>query len=250
MPKKTVWRDFLYGLRAVPPYELSFLRAGDSNGRRVIFIHGTPGNAEAWTDYLLAVPAGYEFISVDRPGFGESGPEHAVRSLEEQARALSYLLEERDGFKTVLVGHSLGGPIVAQVAADFPDRVAGIMIAAGSLDPSLEEIHPMQHVGDIWPIRAILPRAIRNSNHELFELKDELLKLQAKLKEVVVPIKIIHGTKDDLVPFSNVAFMKENFTNATLDVTVLTDRNHFIPWHSKAEMDEALQRLIQTIDSR
>ena len=37
---------------------LSYLRAGDASGPRVILVHGTPGSATAWTDYLLQPPSG------------------------------------------------------------------------------------------------------------------------------------------------------------------------------------------------
>ena len=72
---------------------LHYLRAGDPTGRRVIFVHGTPGSAYAFTDYLVNVPSGFEFISVDRPGFGKSGPDGAVVSLRMQALALRPLVE-------------------------------------------------------------------------------------------------------------------------------------------------------------
>ena len=52
-------------------YALSYLDAGEPNGRLVVFVHGTPGNARGWSDYLLHVPAGFHYIAVDRPGFGE-----------------------------------------------------------------------------------------------------------------------------------------------------------------------------------
>ncbi len=66
--------------------EVSYLRAGDATGTRVILVHGTPGSAEAWTDYLLRPPAGVDLIALDRPGFGRSGPQDAVTSLRRRRR--------------------------------------------------------------------------------------------------------------------------------------------------------------------
>lgn len=228
------------------PYEVSYVRGGDPDGPRVIFIHGTPGDAAGWSDYVLNPAEGYEYIAIDRPGFGESGPKGAVTSLKEQAAAFEDLLEERKGQKPILVGHSLGGPIIAQAAVDFPDKIGGLVIAAGSLDPDLEEIHFMQPVGEWFLIRSLLPRAIRNSNQELMALEPHLRTLQKGLKTVKSPIVIVHGTKDTLVPFENVAYMKKEFTGAaTLEVVVLKDRNHFLPWHSKDEIDKAIARVAQ-----
>lgn len=221
-------------------YTVSYLRAGDPNGHRVLFVHGTPGSAGAWADYLANVPNGYEFVAIDRPGFGESGPDGALTSLEDQARALDPLLKPG----IVLVGHSLGGPIIAKAAALYPEKVAGLIIVAGSLDPALEEINWLQYVGDAGVVSWMLPRAIRNANSELMPLQGELQILSGELERIRAPVIIIHGTQDDLVPFANVAFMKTKLTNAKLmDTVVLDGLNHFLPWNSKPVIDKAILQM-------
>jgi pimeloyl-ACP methyl ester carboxylesterase len=220
---------------------VSFLRAGDGTGPRVILVHGTPGTASSWADYLLSPPAGMEVVALDRPGFGQSGPDAAMPGLAEQAAAVFALLPT-DGRKVVLLGHSLGGPIVARVAADHPERVHALVLLAASLDPALEEIHPMQHVGAWAPLRGMLPRAIRNANSELMALEPELIALAALLPRITAKVVIVHGTKDDLVPVANVPFMQTHLSGARCVKTVLLDgRNHFLPWNSEAEVREAIR---------
>ncbi|MEM6491635.1 MAG: alpha/beta fold hydrolase, partial [Pseudomonadota bacterium] len=70
---------------------IAAMRRGE--GRRVIFVHGTPGDKELWADYLLDPPFPAEFVAIDRPGFGGSDPKDAVTDLEAQAAALLPLLE-------------------------------------------------------------------------------------------------------------------------------------------------------------
>jgi pimeloyl-ACP methyl ester carboxylesterase len=123
---------------------LSYLRAGDERAPRLILVHGTPGSASGWADYLTDPPPGVEVVALDRPGFGESGPDHAVTPLADQAAAVVALFPS-DGRPVLLLGHSLGGPIVARVAADHPERVAAVVLLAASLDPAQEAIHPMQN---------------------------------------------------------------------------------------------------------
>jgi hypothetical protein len=57
------------------------------------------------------------------------------------------------------------------------------------------------------PLRYLVPGALRPSNDELWWLKN-LFSLAPELKKITSAV-IIHGTKDALVPFSNVAFMKK-----------------------------------------
>ncbi len=212
--------------------QLSILRAGVVNGPLLILVHGTPGEATGWADYLLDPPKGMEVIAVDRLGFGQSGPDGAVTSLAAQAEAVAALLP-KDGRQVVLLGHSLGGPIVAQLAATHPARISAVVLLAASLDPALESIHPVQWVGAWAPVRFFLPRAMRNANAELIAHKVELQKLAALLPAIRAKIIIVHGTNDDLVPVANVAYMQTQLTGAACVKTVLLEgRNHFLPWNS------------------
>jgi len=229
---------------APPPagYRVSAIRAGDPNGRRIIFVHGTPGSADGWADFLASVPPGLEHVAVDRPGFGASGPDFAIVSLHEQAAALAPLLVQRGGRWPVLVGHSLGGPIVAQLAADQPGRVGALVILAGSLDPALERIHWAQPMGELPGIRSLLPRALRNANRELMALKPELERLQPALGRIACPVAIVHGTRDNLVPFANVAFMAAQLRRAELSIDRLEGQNHFLPWNEVGRVRRAIAR--------
>ncbi len=219
---------------------LSYLQAGDPTAPRLILVHGTPGSASGWSEYLTNPPPGADVVALDRPGFGDSGPPGAVTGLEAQAAAV-HALFPTDGRRVVLLGHSLGGPVVAQVAAQHPDRVAAVVLLAASLDPALEKINPMQWVGTWAAVRWALPRAIRNANAELIALKPELESLAHLLPKITAPVLIVHGTKDDLVPVANVPFMQAGLTGARCVKTELLEgQNHFLPWNSTGVVRQAI----------
>ena len=221
--------------------DITYLRAGKATGTRVILVHGTPGSAEGWTDYLLDPPPGVEMLALDRPGFGHSGPDGAITSLALQAAAVVALLPT-DGRKAVLVGHSLGGAVIARVAAEHPNQVGALVLLASSLDPAQEALHFMQPIAAMWPVRTVLPRALRNANAELMAFKGELDALAPLLKQITAPYVIVHGTKDDLVPFANVAYMQRMLVNARCAKTVvLPNQNHFLPWNSEPTVRGAIQ---------
>ncbi|NJM26321.1 MAG: alpha/beta hydrolase [Bacteroidia bacterium] len=93
----------------------------------VIFVHGSPGSLDAFihflTDSILLQRA--VLVSVDRPGFGQSNFGVAEPSLHQQGELLMPLLNryKKENKSIFLVGHSLGGPLIARMAIDHPDLV-------------------------------------------------------------------------------------------------------------------------------
>lgn len=209
--------------------------------RRIIYVHGTPGDASSYARYLREPIAGTHAIAIDRPGFGQTGGP-VVCSFEDQARALEPFL--LDGDRVVLVGHSLGGPIVARAAADYPDRVGAIVILAGSLDPDLEDLRWFNYAGGA--LHPLLPRTLRHSNMEIFDAGKQTRLLAGVLDRVVCPVVIVHGTEDTLVPHANVEYMKRAFRNAaSVDALTLHDADHFIPWTHEPEVRAAVELALE-----
>ena len=216
----------------------------ETGQQRLIFVHGTPGNARAFERYLLDPLPGFDSIAVDRPGFGQTRPRSPLPGLRDQALALEPFLVERGGSWPILIGHSLGGPVIARAAVDYPERVGGLVILSGSFDPSLEKISWYQRLANFAFIPYMIPRALRNSNRELYPLKDELEALGPLLMKVTCPVAIVHAPDDSLVPYENGAYMKGKFAEGVIrEVIALDGKDHFVPWNAEPEIREAILRL-------
>ena len=225
--------------------ELGYLEAGSPGGKKVIFIHGTPGSADGWLAYLAKTPVGHCFIAVDRPGYGVSQPHRGVLTLEEQAAALSKLIDYDSGERAILVGHSLGAALALQLALDYPHAISGLLLLAGAFDPELEEVNILQPLAATPFFSNLLPRAIDNANRELLGLKADLLDQASRLRKLTLPISIVHGDSDPLVPVANVDYLKEKLPGHSLDIEIIRNSDHFIPWSLKPTVDMALERVIR-----
>jgi len=111
------------------------LRMIDSgNGTPVVFIHGIGASLYSWRHQLPPVlSAGYRVIAFDNRGFGFSEqPAHGYHNAD-YVRLVLALLDSLGIASAVLVGHSMGGEIAAEVALTHPDRVRGLVLldAAG-----------------------------------------------------------------------------------------------------------------------
>ncbi len=95
----------------------------------VVFLHGQPGNADDWDLVRSAIAGRVPTIAVDRPGWdGRTRP----LDLAGNARAVLTRLDAEGIERATVAGHSLGGAIAAWLAADRPERVSGLVLAAPS----------------------------------------------------------------------------------------------------------------------
>lgn len=235
-------RHALSGRGGLP--SLSYLAAGDPEGRRVLFIHGTPGEAADWTPFLGAVPPFQQRLAVDRPGFGQSGPGGPVAALPEQSRAIAALLEAGPA-PAILVGSSYGGPVALQLAADRPDLVSGIVLVGSAADPEHEKTHPLQRLAAVPSLSRLLPRALHHSNTELLALRRGLEELGDRLHRIRVPVTILQGVHDTLVPPANAGYLTGRLTGTIRRRVMLVDRaGHFLHILRPGLVEDALSDMV------
>ncbi|HEX3797666.1 MAG TPA: alpha/beta hydrolase [Verrucomicrobiae bacterium] len=220
----------------------------------LVYIHGTPGDASAFRVQFDEPFPNANLLALERPGFVDSKPARRRPSLADQADALSALLTNSPPHKTILIGHSYGGPIAVQAALKFTNQVAGVILIGGSVDPAQEHVMLIQRIGD-WPIISwILPRAARQCNRELITLKGDLIRLKPQLANLSVPVLMLHGEKDNLVPFANVAYMRAQLDAAgksnLFDALTFPAYNHFIPWEHPDAVAAATRKLISDIQQQ
>lgn len=112
-----------------------FLDTGDrKSGEAIVFIHGWMCNADFWSDSINAFP-NQRVIAVDLIGHGKSDKPKVPYTIDLFARSVASVLKEANVNKAVLVGHSMGTPVVYQVYRLRPDKVRALVIVDGSLRP-------------------------------------------------------------------------------------------------------------------
>jgi pimeloyl-ACP methyl ester carboxylesterase len=226
--------------------DLSYIATGNPAGQKVVFIHGSPGNAQEWAPLLSRAPRDQYRIAVDRLGFGESAVEEPVVTLADHAGALAPLLDVGDGRKSILVGYSYGGPVALRAALDMPEHVAGIVLVGSAADPDFEEIHPLQELAALEIFAQILPAELANANAELVALEPELAAMAAELERLDVPVTIIHGLEDSLVPPENILFLHINLPRHIPVRTMLVEGgDHFLPWTHPERIDHAIRCILE-----
>jgi pimeloyl-ACP methyl ester carboxylesterase len=225
---------------------IHYAKTGRDSLPTIVFIHGTPGSWDAFMGYMLdsSLLAHYRIVSIDRPGFGYSDFGHAEH-LQRQSQLMSPVLATlRNGQPMYLAGHSLGGPLIIQLAADNPGMCNGLVMISGSVDPAEEKPEKWRPWLFNTPLNLLVPGAFRPSNVELWYLKKDLVDLKPLFNKIECPVYFIHGANDTWVPPGNVEYAKKLLVNARhISELMIPDGNHFIPWTKHKEIRNVLLTL-------
>ncbi len=241
--KKGTLRQYTVGKRT-----LNYLVAGDTNKPLIVFVHGSPGSLSAFIDFMAdsTLLKRAQLITVDRPGFGASNFGYAEPSLQKQASLLKPILEEyKNDRPIILVGHSLGGPLIARMAIDYPELVDGLIMVAPSIAPELEPYEWFRAPLATPFLKWLLPRSIRASNDEIYQLKPELEEMLPRWKEIQTPTIVIQGCKDSLVDPQNADFARRMLVNAPVQIELIEDMDHFVPWTNPELIRNAVVDLLE-----
>ncbi|MEL7001710.1 MAG: alpha/beta hydrolase, partial [Bacteroidota bacterium] len=87
------------------------------------------------------------------------------------------------------------------------------------------------------------PTSFRVTNDEIYYLEDELKDMLPLWKDIQIPATIIQGGKDSLVPAENADFARKMLINSPdVDIVLVEDMNHFVPWSNPELIREAILR--------
>ena len=122
-PATTTWPQVAISKDGTPiSYEI--YGAGEPT---LVFVHGWSCDSRYWRAQIEEFSKKYRVVVLDLAGHGHSGllrGRYTMRAFGEDVRAVT----EATGSSTViLIGHSMGGPVIAEAARLMPERVIGLI---------------------------------------------------------------------------------------------------------------------------
>ena len=104
----------------------------------LILVHGWSNTRSIWDDQISHFSKNYKVIAVDLPGFGKSGNDRNEWTIESYGNDISCIMQQLNLKKVVLVGFSLGAPVVIEAANKMQDRIIGIVLVDGIQDVDMK----------------------------------------------------------------------------------------------------------------
>jgi pimeloyl-ACP methyl ester carboxylesterase len=103
--------------------KIHYLTRGKGD-QALIFVHGWTCNADFWRTQMSDFPS-LHLIAVDLVGHGQSGKPRVAYTMDYFARSIEAVMRDAKVKRAVLVGHSMGTPVIRQFYRLYPDKNSG-----------------------------------------------------------------------------------------------------------------------------
>jgi pimeloyl-ACP methyl ester carboxylesterase len=119
-----------------------FARAGDlkvhykslgEGDTAVVFVHGWCCDHTVWREQAAGLHGKTRMLFIDLPGYGKSDKPKTDYTMDLFAKGIDAVLRDAGVEHAVLVGHSMGTPVVRQYYRLFPDKTKALVFVDGAL---------------------------------------------------------------------------------------------------------------------
>ena len=93
----------------------------------LVFVHGWMCDQTYWAAQAASFSETQTVVTIDLAGHGKSGMERESWPLMAFGADVEVVVEALDLDRVILIGHSMGGPVVLEAARLMPERVIGVV---------------------------------------------------------------------------------------------------------------------------
>lgn len=228
-------------------YNVGYGVAGD--GPAVVLIHGLSGSTRWWRRNVPALAERFRVYVVDLVGFGTSRGSRFA--LAEGAELLAGWMDAVGLGQASLVGHSMGGYVVAELAATRPALVRRLLLVDAAVLPFgrtfaqhglglLREL--LQLPPAFFPV--LVGDALRAGPLTIWAAAQEVMRadLSTKLGQIHAPTLLVWGARDRVVPLALGRALADRLV--ACELAVIEGAGHNAMWDRPAVFNQLALRFL------
>ena len=248
----------------VKDIQLAYERRG--TGTPLVLIHGYPLDHHLWDEVVPLLEDTFDVILPDLRGFGESTLADSSPTMDDYAADLAGLLDYLGIQQTAMVGHSMGGYVALAFARLYPERLSGLGLVSSQVlpDPPDRKEGRYKSAADVAEngiasvVATMTPKFTSDENLQGFarlsmerqpaaayiaalKAMAERLDSTPLLSTLNVPVVIVHGTSDALIPIERAHEVKAELPQAHL--VEISGVGHMPMMEAKEKTAQALKQL-------
>lgn len=219
---------------------IRYFEAGPRDRPPLVLLHGLGDSGETWAGIIPALARDYRVLAPDLAGFGQAPIPPEGMHFSVLTDYLARFLETIGIEHAVIIGNSLGGAVAMRYAALHPERVARLFLlnTAGLPFDGVEVFSPRTRAeasklatASIGTQRLLpgfilddLIRNVSNPARRAYLDSPERTDVTADLPRLTMPITIIWGERDRLIPLASIAPLRT--AHPTAELITLPNAGH------------------------
>lgn len=251
-----------------PPTRLNASVKG-SGSETIVLLHGFGGHHGDWTDIQADLTRGARVISYDLPGHGRSIDVTGAGNASAAAKAVIADLAERKIEAVHIAGFSMGGAIAVLIALRAPALVKSLtLVAPGGFGPDINGpllerfaradgeairhcMNEMSGPGFETLTRYVAGTAAmhgaKGQRAKLEQIAQMIAKdsrqgeiPRAQLATLAMPVSVIWGDADPVLPYSQTIDLPPAF-----ELETLPGKGHMLPIEAQRSVTAAIRRTVR-----
>jgi pimeloyl-ACP methyl ester carboxylesterase len=239
-----------------PGLRVHYRDEGKQDGPVLVLIHGSNASLHTWEQWVGILGKDYRIISLDLPGHGLTGNNPAgVYDSASYVRVVDRLLTKLNVDKAVIGGNSMGGGVSWAYALEHPEKVEALLLVDASGQPyarsgktplgfRLMRMPVIKEAARFIAPRGIFESSVKTSMSVQSEIDDKLIDrywelnrypgnrnatmqrfsnfksmvpgTKERLSTIKVPVLILWGAEDNLIPVTAAKWFAEAMPQAKL----------------------------------
>jgi pimeloyl-ACP methyl ester carboxylesterase len=253
MPAMAQQVDF----RTFDGVRIRYADSGGSRERTVLLTSPWPESLYAFAPIWASLVEHARLFALDLPGFGASEGRPDFMSPQAMGGFLAQLVADADLGAPHLVAPDVGTSAALFAASAHPERFASVIVGTGGaavpiqlgeplaswvLDPDLDKYRRMDPRAIVAAALDTIPGGVADDVRADYlacydgdrfvesmlyvrQYPDELPQLAQLLPQIEIPVTIINGRHDRVVPLANAEFLDERLPNSRLEII---EAGHFV----------------------
>ena len=231
----------------------------------IVFVHGFSVTRKYWNYQLEYFSNKYKTVTIDLGGFGESVTTRTNWTISAMGEDVVAVIKKLKLNRVVLIGHSMGGPVIVEAAKRMPEKIVGLV-----------PVDIFQNIDDVWTKETIdgtisyIKTAWKNPDSWNF-LKDKTIiqhyadqlpeeqpnywwpvlaetfewinESKEKFSQIDIPIFSINSDEKP----TNVELFKEYVPS--FSTKIIPNTGHFLSWEEPDKFNQALEDVINEFQS-
>lgn len=172
---------------------------------RLICLPGTPSQPYLFSRLLRIASEDLEIVVINRLGFHKSHSS-PVLNFNDQVRVVEPFLNDK---RNIILGISYGGALALTAALNYPDKIEGVITGAALITEPHNYARAIVGSEAFKKLEGVTPKKVKHMKAEIVGRRKQIGPLLKRLSELRVPVEVLHGTLDTLVPKSDAQLLAD-----------------------------------------